>query len=53
MYHKLLKHGPRYDLQNKMSWYSDFKSFTEKLFPLQLREEKPQILDSKIEAKQN
>ena len=36
-----------------MSWYSDFKSFTEKLFPLQLREEKPQIFDSKIEAKQN
>ena len=27
--HKLLKYEPRYDLQSKMAWHSDFKSFTD------------------------
>ena len=30
----MFKYKQRYDLQNKMYWHSDFKSFTDKLFPL-------------------
>ena len=47
------KYKVRYDLQSKMCWHSDFKSFTKNLFPLKLSEEKPKILDSKNEAKHN
>ena len=25
---QIAKYKPRYDLQSKMSWYSDFKTFT-------------------------
>ena len=32
--YKLLKYTPRYDLLSKMSCHSDFKSFTDKFFPL-------------------
>ena len=32
--HEGVKHEQCYDLKSKMSWHSDFKSFTDKLFPL-------------------
>ena len=51
--HKFLKSKQRYDLQNKMSWHSDFKSFTDKLFPLSLRWIRRKIPDYENEAKQN
>ena len=30
--HILCKHKPRYNLQNKMHWHNDFKSFIDKFF---------------------
>ena len=50
MRHKLLKYELRYDLQRKISWHNDFKSFTDKLFPLQLKggERKFPILKMKL-----
>ena len=32
--HNLLKYKSRYNFQSKMSWHSDFKSFTGNLFVL-------------------
>ena len=49
----LLKYKPRYDLQSKMSWHSDFKSFTDNLFPCKHRGNKFKISDPENEAKQN
>ena len=31
---ELLKNKSCYNLQSKMSWHSDFKTFTDELFPL-------------------
>ena len=45
----MLKYKLRYYLQSKMSRHSDFKSFTDNLFPLYLLK----IPVSKNEAKQN
>ena len=53
LYHKLLKCKPRYHLQNKMSWHSDMKGFSDKLFSLQLRGKTQEISSSENEAKQN
>ena len=49
----MLKYKPHYDLESKMSWYSDFKSFTENLLSLQLRGKRHKITDSENKAKMN
>ena len=53
LFHQLLKHKLRQDLQSKIHLHSDFKRFIDKLFPLQLRGENNKIPHSENEAKQN
>ena len=39
IWERAFKYKPRYDLQSKMSWHSDFESFTDKLFQFRYNSE--------------